>query len=265
VPARVLDFEAIWTSDKIAACREDVRVEYVWFYGLADANGSFEINLRSIWSRLSAIRPKLTIRKIEQILNEFEARGLLFTWIDPLGKKFGHWVGSERRGRLPKPSERHKFKIFTPDVPIEGLAAFEARFASRPTSRSTSRPTSRSTSRPTSRSTSHTGLGLGLGGGSGAGLGARDGEGVGRGVGEPGGEEAETQGVSETQRPKTLLEGNQNHKPLCDHCGLHFSTLPDLINHDCPAKTTAGWECRNCRSTFPDIRSLKSHRREAHA
>jgi hypothetical protein len=42
MPARVLHFEGLWSSDKLAACAEWARAEYAWCYGLADTNGGFE-------------------------------------------------------------------------------------------------------------------------------------------------------------------------------------------------------------------------------
>ncbi len=52
MPKRLIDFEAMWASDKLAACAEWAQVEYAWVYGLADANGSFELtNVRVIWGR----------------------------------------------------------------------------------------------------------------------------------------------------------------------------------------------------------------------
>ena len=55
MPKRVLDFDAMWAYDKIAACAEWAKAEYAWIYGLADANGSFELtNLRVLWCKVSA-------------------------------------------------------------------------------------------------------------------------------------------------------------------------------------------------------------------
>src|ERR1700722_6811071 len=53
MPKRVIDFDAMWGSDKLAACAEWAQAEYAWFYGLADASGGFELtNLRGIWDGL---------------------------------------------------------------------------------------------------------------------------------------------------------------------------------------------------------------------
>ncbi len=37
MPKRVIDFDAMWASDKLAACADWAQAEYAWLYGLADA------------------------------------------------------------------------------------------------------------------------------------------------------------------------------------------------------------------------------------
>ena len=131
MPKRVLDFDAMWASDKLASCAEWAQAEYAWFYGLADASGSFELtNLRVIWGRVAAIRTSLTLERVTQIFEEFIARGLLFTW-EENGKRYGHWTGSDVPGRLPPPSWRARLERLAPPVPREALAAYMARFGSR--------------------------------------------------------------------------------------------------------------------------------------
>jgi hypothetical protein len=128
MPKRVIDFDALWASDKLAACAEWAQSEYAWLYGLADASGSFEMtNLRVIWGRVAAIRKNLTLERLEQIFEEFIVRGLLFTW-EENGKRYGHWTGSDVPGRLPAPSWRARLEKLAPPVPREGLAAYSAQF-----------------------------------------------------------------------------------------------------------------------------------------
>ncbi len=129
MPKRVLDFDALWSSDKIAACASWAQAEYAWLYGLADCNGCFELtNLRVIWGRVAAIRHALTLERLEQIFQEFIAHGLLFTW-QAGGKRYGHWTGSDQPGRLPPPSWRARLERLAPPVPKAELAAFMARFS----------------------------------------------------------------------------------------------------------------------------------------
>ena len=128
MPKRVLDFDALWASDKLASCAEWAQSEYAWLYGLADASGSFEItNLRVIWGRVAAIRKNFTLERLQEIFDEFIARGLLFTW-EENGKRYGHWTGSDVPGRLPRHSWRMRLEKLAPPVPCEALASYSARF-----------------------------------------------------------------------------------------------------------------------------------------
>jgi hypothetical protein len=131
MPKRVLDFDALWASDKIASCPAWAQAEYAWLYGLADASGSFEItNLRVIWGRVAAVRKDLSIERLEAIFSEFMDRGLLFTW-EVGGKRYGHWTGSDVPGRLPAPSWRARLEKLAPPVPKRELETYMARFSSR--------------------------------------------------------------------------------------------------------------------------------------
>jgi hypothetical protein len=132
VPKRVIDADAMWSSDKLAACAEWAQAEYAWLYGLADASGSFELpNLRVIWGRVAAIRRNFTIERLEKVFEEFGARGLLFRW-ESSGKRFGRWTGSDVPGRLPAASWRARLEKLAPPVPRKELAEYLARFSSGP-------------------------------------------------------------------------------------------------------------------------------------
>jgi hypothetical protein len=128
MPKRVIDFDALWASDKLASCAEWAQSEYAWLYGLADASGSFELtNLRVIWGRVAAIRKNLSLERLREIFDEFIAHGLLFTW-EENGKRYGHWTGSDVPGRLPARSWRVRLQKLAPPVPPEALAAYSERF-----------------------------------------------------------------------------------------------------------------------------------------
>ncbi len=129
MPKRVIDFDAMWGSDKIAACAEWAQAEYAWLYGLADASGCFEVtNLRVIWGRVAAVRRNLTIERLEQILDEFQNKGLLFVW-EHEGKRYAHWTGSDVPGRLPPPSWRARLERYAPPVPKQRFAEYMSKFA----------------------------------------------------------------------------------------------------------------------------------------
>jgi len=120
----VIDFDAMWASDKIAACAEWAQAEYAWLYGLADCAGCFELtNIRVIWGRVAAIRKNLSLERLEQVLDEFHTHGLLFIWHEN-GKRYGHWTGSDVPGRLPPPSWRNRLERLAPPVPGEQLAKY---------------------------------------------------------------------------------------------------------------------------------------------
>jgi hypothetical protein len=127
--SRMIDYAALWSSDKIAACAEWAQAEYAWLYGLADAYGSFELtNIRVLWGRVAVIRQNLSIERLQQIFDEFHNKGLLFTW-EQDGKRFGYWTGSDRKGRLPPKSLRKRYTRHAPPVPKDGLRAYLVRFS----------------------------------------------------------------------------------------------------------------------------------------
>ncbi len=129
MPKRVIDFDAMWASDKLAACPAWAQAEYAWLYGLADCNGCFECtNLRVIWGRVAAIRRDLPIERLEKIFEEFTRRGLLFVW-HANGKRYAHWTGSDVPGRLPPPSWRNRLERLAPPVPQRELERYAAECA----------------------------------------------------------------------------------------------------------------------------------------
>jgi len=126
MPKRVIDFDAMWASDKIAACAEWAQAEYAWLYGMADCAGCFELtNLRVIWGRVAAIRRSFSMERLEQVLDEFQDKGLLFVWNES-GKRYGHWTGSDVPGRLPPPSWRNRLERLAPAVPRELFSKYVA-------------------------------------------------------------------------------------------------------------------------------------------
>jgi hypothetical protein len=129
MPKRVIDFDAMWGSDKLASCAAWAQAEYAWLYGLADASGCIELtNLRVIWGRVAAIRANLTMERLEQVFAEFQDKGMLFVW-EHEGKRYAHWTGSDVPGRLPPPSWRMRLEKFAPPVPKQRLAEYMGKFA----------------------------------------------------------------------------------------------------------------------------------------
>ena len=100
MPKRVIDFDAMWGSDKLAACclgAGRVRMA-VWTGGCVRLLRADEF-ARDL-GRVAAVRGNFTIERLEQVFAEFQDKGLLFVW-EYEGKRYGHWTGSDVPGRLP--------------------------------------------------------------------------------------------------------------------------------------------------------------------
>jgi hypothetical protein len=110
MPKRVIDADAMWASSKLANCKQRSIPEYAWLYGLADANGIFELtNLRAVHGKAyAAIRPLISLDDLREFLEDFHRNGLLYRWTEN-GKLFGYWTGSEKPGRLPPASQRDHY------------------------------------------------------------------------------------------------------------------------------------------------------------
>ncbi len=78
MPKRLIDYDGLWYSEKLATVKENFIVEYPWFYGLADAFGCFEINIPAIHSKLSAIRPHLGLGRSKGLSKNF-TKGVCFS------------------------------------------------------------------------------------------------------------------------------------------------------------------------------------------
>jgi hypothetical protein len=125
MPKRVVDGDALWTSDKLALVEPEwMRGELANLIPLALPNNSFECDARKIWSRVYAYnRPSITPDIVEQILHEFRRVKILFTWQDG-GKTWGFWIGSEKDGRCLSPSQIHKYAHKGPGIPVDALKEF---------------------------------------------------------------------------------------------------------------------------------------------
>jgi hypothetical protein len=259
MPSRMIDYDAIWTSDKLALCKETFRHEYLWLYGLADANGCFEINLNAIRSRVAVLRPKLGCARLQNIFDEFEAHGLLFIWASNR-KRYGFWTNSDRPGRLPPTKERHRYKRFAPDIPKEGLTEYLSR-----------------ANRDAIVSGSPTGVGVGIGVGIGDGIGVGDGAPGARGVGALLASPASSASAPASSSGTLAQTASDPHpfekestsktKPrkgiFCYYCENFFSES-EFQKHKCAAQTRSGWECITCHATLKTISELKTHRQTNH-
>jgi hypothetical protein len=126
MPKRVIDGDALWTSNKLADVRREYQAEYPYLLPLALGNGTFECDPRLIWRTCYCYgRAHVTTEIVAAILDEFVRVKLLFRWQGDDGKTYGYWIGIDKTGRLPPPS-RSPHERRGPEVPADRLAAFLA-------------------------------------------------------------------------------------------------------------------------------------------
>jgi hypothetical protein len=154
----MVDGEGVWRSQKLRQVEIEYRAEYANLLPLAEDRGSFECDPASIWADVYAYnRPDIKPEDVDKILADFERVKLLFRW-EAQGKTWGFWVGIDKAGLLPKPSERHS------DAPVpepDALAAFMG----------VSAAPEPLLDRADSAALPRTGFGFGVGVGSGSGVG----------------------------------------------------------------------------------------------
>lgn len=126
MPSRLIDYESLWTSTKLARLpREEDREAYLWIFGMADGHeGVFEADPRLIWQKTCAyMRPSHTPATIGRLLDELEKVKLLFRWRWKR-KVLGFWIGITKPGRLPPPSKMKRSPAKYPGPPQDLLEAF---------------------------------------------------------------------------------------------------------------------------------------------
>jgi hypothetical protein len=188
MPKRIVDGDALWCSEKLLTVPDKYRVEYAWILPLANANGCFECSPLLVWRTCySALRDDYTMKMVGDMLDAFEAAKMLFRWKDKAGKTFGFFIGSEKEGRLPKPSDRLKSakQWQTGMLPVKELSKFLGHTSQLEEYRT--RDLLATNSRPSrgdlaDKSPTGNGIGSGVGNGSGDGFGDGKGSGVGEGI-----------------------------------------------------------------------------------
>lgn len=160
MPKRIVDGEGIWRSGKLSLVEPSkFRGELANLIPLMRVDGTFEADARLIWSQAYSFnRPDINLRHVEAMLQEFERVKLLFRWRAEDGKLWGYFIGVEKRGRLPAPSQRFKEAVGV-EVPQELLTAFLAGRISSPYLTGTGKVSS-----------GYEGIGIGLGKGNGLSL-----------------------------------------------------------------------------------------------
>lgn len=125
MPKRVIDGASIATSQKLLLVPARYRGELALLLTLQLANGVFEVGYLVVWALLYAFnRPDFTPAMVREMLDAFEGAKMLFRWTEPDGKAWGHFVGSDKPGRLPGKSRRGRNEKVGPPIPAAALADF---------------------------------------------------------------------------------------------------------------------------------------------
>ncbi len=107
---RLVDYPRLYDSTKLASLASDeLRTEYVWLLGIAGPNGSFEWCERSIWATAYASVREKSREDLSRYLQAFLDAGLLLKWEQDGKSCWGYFAGSEKPGRLPRPSWWKRF------------------------------------------------------------------------------------------------------------------------------------------------------------
>lgn len=118
MPARVVDGDAIWLSDKVGALKPEHRAEYSYLIPLAEANGVFEADPNRIWARAYSFhRSGIDPGWVRDLFSDFQRVDLLRTWVEA-GKTWGWWTGIDKSGRLPGKEHIKRYKNLPPNPPL---------------------------------------------------------------------------------------------------------------------------------------------------
>lgn len=130
MPKRILDGERIWNSRKIALLQPEHRAEYTWIYPIALANGVFDCSAPHVWFNCYRNRPQFNPDKVQQIIDDFVAVGLLFRWREPDGSEWGYWTGAHAQyGTLPAASRIEKGHYAVgPEPPAEEFQRYAMKY-----------------------------------------------------------------------------------------------------------------------------------------
>lgn len=121
-----IDYDGLWSSDKLSHCSDEAQADYLWVYGIADAHGCFELtNMRSILGKVAPNRKDFSVERLERDFGEYRTKGLCFTWSEGL-KRYGYWTGCEKR--LPSRSTRERYPRSTPEPPKAQLDEYVCSF-----------------------------------------------------------------------------------------------------------------------------------------
>jgi hypothetical protein len=114
MPKRIVDGEAVWRSSRVKKLPEELRLHYIAWIPLAEANGAFEADSALIWTRVYAyLMPSFTEEDVEDLLSRLEQAGLL-TVYHANGKRWAYFNGMEKPGRLPSEAHQARYSELPP-------------------------------------------------------------------------------------------------------------------------------------------------------
>jgi hypothetical protein len=117
MPSRIIDGESVWMSRKVKSLPEHLRLHYVWWLPLAEANGTFELDPEMIRAKIySFMLPEITVSFVKTTIKAFISAKLLDTWRAE-GKTWGFFIGMEKKGRLVSSEHLKRYKNLPPTYP----------------------------------------------------------------------------------------------------------------------------------------------------
>lgn len=172
MPKRMIS-DALWKSKKLRNIHPpELRPEYAWILPVANDHGVFEYDAEKLWADAYAVaRPGWTVAQVEALLEELIRAGLLLKY-EAEGKSWCYFVGSDKPGHLPKPSERYSKDPLPPLAEPQSVVSGSGAAKARPTSA----PSAVNPREVATGFGAGLGVGLGIGSGKGTGTGTATGE-----------------------------------------------------------------------------------------
>lgn len=121
---RMVDYGALWNSDKVRQLEPRHQSEVAYLFGLANEFGKFECDARSIWAQAySRNRVDWSVDDVAALLDDFARVKLLFRWTAAGGKVWAFFVGTHKPSRLLPPSKRENAPR-GPKIPRDAFCEF---------------------------------------------------------------------------------------------------------------------------------------------
>lgn len=110
MPKRIIDGEALWTSQRVKRLKPENRLHYPYWIAMTWFNGVMEADMEAVRSKCySYMFPEVTVDRIADIFADFVDTGLVGTW-EQDGRTYAYFRGSDATGRTLPPSEKKNYK-----------------------------------------------------------------------------------------------------------------------------------------------------------